>query len=123
MIEPMERLPDPPCEACHKHPEDCRCPECPTCGNQGCSGCAPAAPVDEVAAGMAKLRERFLAGADDILQWSGCFSGDCPHTKAVECEAAVYEVGKQVAAEFLQDAAPGPSDHPGSASTGEASHG
>ncbi len=41
MIEPMEKLPDPPCDVCHKHPENCLCPECPVCGCQGCPGCAP----------------------------------------------------------------------------------
>lgn len=60
----------------------------------------------------APLRAKFLEGANDILQWAGCSSGDCPHKTQAECEEAALALGKQVAAEFLQDAAPIPTASP-----------
>lgn len=56
----------------------------------------------------ARLNAKFLEGVHDILVWSGCYTGDCPHHDQKECDAHVLEVGQQVAAEFLQDAAPAP---------------
>lgn len=77
--------------------------------------------IAHIKAGMrpdAEMRAKFLEGADDILQWAGCPSGDCPHKTQVECEAAMLANGKQVAAEFLQDAAPMPTGEAGGDSPG-----
>jgi hypothetical protein len=56
----------------------------------------------------ARLNAKFLEGVHDILVWSGCYTGDCPHHDQKECDAHMLEVGQQVAVEFLQDAAPMP---------------
>lgn len=116
MIEPMEKLPDPPCEVCHKHPEDCRCPECPTCGNQGCPGCTPTGDPQPGPAKKRSTKEALILIAEEA---EACIQVMGPHGELVRgVQLDVYRRVSELARTALADLA-APQGEPSPAPAGD----